>query len=186
MTTTEQWVDIPNYEGLYKISNFGNVLSLGNGGPNKYKGKKTLLKPRKNIYGYYYVGLSKNGVKKSYTIHKLVAKVFIPNPNCLPCVNHRDENRLNNNVDNLEWCTYKYNTNYGTCIQRRSEKTRNDPKRSKPVIQYTLDGVFVKEWPSLMEIERQLGWHRAGITTCINGKTKQAYGYVWSFKKIKD
>lgn len=187
------WVDIPNYEGLYKISNYGEVLSLGNGGFSRYKGKEILMKPRKNRYGYLYINLSKNGVKKSYTIHRLVIKSFIPNPDNLPCVNHKDECKTNNFVGtpennftdgNLEYCSYKYNTNYGSCINRRCDKTRNDPKRSKQVIQYTLDGEFVKEWPSLTEIERELGWHRTGITPCINGKTKQAYGYIWKFKTI--
>ncbi len=98
----EIWKDIKDYEGLYKISNLGNVKSL---------------KTNKNLYysksrNYLRVSLNKNGIRKGYSIHRLVAQTFIPNPNNYPCVNHKDCNGNNNKVNNLEWCTYKQNNSY--------------------------------------------------------------------------
>lgn len=105
----EIWKDIKGYEGLYQVSNLGRIKSLG----NLQNRKEKLLKV--NIYnGYCIVYLYKNNKKKSYLCHRLVAEAFIPNPDNLPQVNHKDENKLNNRVDNLEWCTSKYNVNYSS------------------------------------------------------------------------
>jgi hypothetical protein len=112
----ENWKSIEGYEGLYEISDVGQVRSLDkiipypNGSKRLYKGK--IIKPAIHN-GYYAVTLHKNGFKKTLKIHRLVATHFIPNPQNLPCVNHKDENKLNNHVENLEWCTIKYNSNYG-------------------------------------------------------------------------
>lgn len=102
----EIWKDIKGYEGLYQISNLGNVKSLR---------KNVILKCSKcsREGNYYKAGLYKNGKTKTILVHKLVANAFIPNPNNLPCINHKDENKLNNKADNLEWCTYKQNNDYG-------------------------------------------------------------------------
>ena len=109
------WKDIKGYEGLYMVSNGGDVKSVKNGilKPSVYKGT-----------GYYYVGLYKDGKRKGYTIHRLVADAFIPNPNNLPCVNHKDESKINNNVENLEWCTHRYNSNYGCRNEKISAKSK--------------------------------------------------------------
>lgn len=112
----EEWKDIEGYEGLYQVSE-GEVKSL-----NYNKTKKERVLKKSIVGGYYTVNLHKDGVMKTYYVHKLVAEAFIPNPDNLPCINHKDENKLNNSVSNLEWCTVKYNTNYGTCIERRKEK----------------------------------------------------------------
>lgn len=104
----EIWKDIAGYEGLYQVSNLGNVLSLNYLG----HGKKQLLKQTMTTNGYKKVILWKNGVGKNYRVNRLVAAAFIPNPDNLPIVNHKDWNRLNNCADNLEWCTVKYNSNY--------------------------------------------------------------------------
>lgn len=112
------WKWIFGYKNLYKISNTGKVKSIRN---NK------ILKPSIS-QGYYFVILQKNGQKKFKQVHRLVAKAFIPNPKRYPVINHKDENKLNNKVSNLEWCTIKYNTNYGTCRLKIS----NNLKGRKP------------------------------------------------------
>lgn len=121
----EIWKDIPDYNGIYKISNFGNVRRY-----STYCKKDNripeyhIVKTHIHKLGYYRVTLSKNNKSKNYLLHRLVAQVFIPNPNNLPQVNHKDENKLNNNVNNLEWCTRSYNCRYGTRTKRIAEKTR--------------------------------------------------------------
>jgi len=104
------WKDIKNYEGLYEVSNYGNVRSL------KY-GKIKYLKPADDGNGYYFVNLSKNGIVKNFKIHRLVANAFIPNPNNLPQINHKDEDKTNNKANNLEWCNNQYNTRYSNSKQ---------------------------------------------------------------------
>lgn len=122
----EIWKDIEGYEGLYQVSNLGKVKSLNY---NK-TAKSELLKLRKNTNGYTRVVLYKNRKAKDYQVHRLVAEAFIPNPNNYPIINHKDENKTNNRVDNLEWCTYLYNNTYGTTIERAVEK-RKGYKHSK-------------------------------------------------------
>ena len=108
----ELWKDIPEYEGLYQVSNYGRIKSLHN-----YRGKGNIIKPKiKN--NYYQIGLRKNNIRKWFSIHRLVAENFILNSQNLPQVNHKDENKLNNYVDNLEWCTVLYNNTYGTRIDK--------------------------------------------------------------------
>lgn len=176
----EIWKPIVGFEGYYEVSSFGNVRSVdryvvNNKGLRLIKGQ--IIKQTKQKNGYLYVGLYKKQKHKLIRVHRLVAEAFIPNPNNLPFINHRDENPLNNIVENLEWCTPKYNINYGTCIERRCNK------KQKLVLQYTLDGEFVKEWQSLKEIECELGIKQYNISRCCNGKRKSACGYVFKFKQ---
>lgn len=115
MSEKEIWKDVVGYEGLYQVSNLGRIKSLF-----RYK---RILKPIVGSQGYLYVSLyNKNKKMKSKRMHQLIAQAFIPNPNKLPFVNHKDENVTNNNVNNLEWCNAKYNCNYGTRIQRSRYK----------------------------------------------------------------
>ncbi len=125
MSEEEVWKPIKNYENLYEISNTGRVRSLSRKVfvTNRYGAKSTRMTKSKELkkkyVGIYYgFDLCKNGKKKSHTLHKLLAEVFIPNPNNYKYINHKDENKLNNSLDNLEWCTAKYNCNYGV----RNEK----------------------------------------------------------------
>ena len=164
----EYWKPVVGYEGHYQVSNFGRVKSI------KF-GKERILKPKKNKFGYLCINLYKNNIKKEYKVHRLVAEAFIDNPDNLPQVNHRDENKLNNNADNLEWCTHEYNINYGTRTERCSKKL------SKPVLQYTLDGEFVREWPSTMECDRN-GYNRGNVYACCLGKRKTHKGFIWRYK----
>lgn len=167
----EIWKDISGYEGKYQISNLGRVKRLGN---NKTKKEKIKI-PAKNKDGYLRVNLYKEGKYKTFTVHRLVAEAFIQNPNNYPCVNHKDENPSNNNVDNLEWCDYKYNSNYGTCQQRRVEK------QSKSVLQFTKDNEFIMEWLSTMECARN-GFNQGSVAACCRGERKTHKGFIWRYK----
>ena len=124
----EIWKDIKGYEGLYQVSNFGRVKSLTKYHKTKkgYFSKERILKLIRNERGYLLVGLCKNWKKQKVFVHRLVAETFIPNPNNLPQVNHINEfEKDNNSIDNLEWCTCKYNCNYGTRNKRIKEKITN-------------------------------------------------------------
>ena len=123
----EIWKDVKNYEGLYQISNLGRLKSV----ERIYKNRKCkeLIKKTSVANGYERIGLSKNGEIKYFSIHRLVAEAFIDNPKNLPCINHKDTNKRNNKVDNLEWCTHKENNNYGNhynkIMLKRVIKTMN-------------------------------------------------------------
>jgi hypothetical protein len=173
----ETWKWIDGYEDLYKVSDCGTVKRM-----NYHRiGKERVLKGMKDKKGYLQVGLWKNGVQKRFTIHRLVAQAFLPNPNNLPQVNHKDEVKTNNHLENLEWCTPKYNSNYGTRNEKIRKKQLNDLSKSKPVKQYTLDGKILKEWSSASEVQRQTGFNNTHISACCNGKRKSAYHFKWSF-----
>lgn len=165
----EIWKEVPGYEGLYEVSDKGQVRSLN----YSRTGQTKVLKPSKNPRGYHYVNLCKDGRQKSSTVHRLVAQAFIPNPMVLPMVNHKNEDKTDNRVDNLEWCDHRYNINYGTRNERVAKTM------SKPVLQFDKSGNFVKEWPSVSEVERQTGWFNTCISACCLGKRKTAYGFVW-------
>lgn len=169
------WKDIPGYEELYQISNTGLVLSksrfdrLG-----RYVSEK-IRKPCSDKDGYLLVTLNKDGVKKTFKAHRLVAEAFIPNPHNYPQINHKDENVKNNEASNLEWCTAKYNCNYG------GHTTKQILTTSKPVLQFDLHNRFVKRWPSTAEVGRY-GFNQGNISSCCNGRQKTAYGFVWKYE----
>lgn len=176
----EIWKDILGYEGLYQVSNFGRVKSLER--LIKYTENKIVLrkcriiKTNTNKCGYVYVVLHKDGIKKMKTIHRLVAEAFLDNPDNLPQVNHKDENKLNNSVENLEWCDAKYNVNYGTALTRRTIK------KSKIVYQYDLKGNFIREWSSTMECGRN-GYNQGSVSACCRGKRKYHKDCIWKYKE---
>lgn len=181
----EVWKDIKDYEGLYQVSNWGRVKSLKRMDRLGRVVPEQILKPAKDKDGYLIIRLSKDGKPKTFKVHRLVSEAFIPNPDNLPIVNHRDEAKTNNHVENLEWCDYKYSVDYGTRNERIAKANRNG-KLSKLVYQYTIDGEFVREWPSINEIQRQTGWSFGNISACCCGYKgfKSAYGFRWSFSKI--
>ena len=163
----EIWKDIKYYEGHYQVSNLSRVKSI------KF-GKEIIMK--QNIRrGYYYVCLSKNGIAKNYFVHRLVAEAFLDNPNNLPCINHKDECKTHNWLSNLEFCDYKYNTNYGTAIEKQTTK------RSKIVLQYDLNGNLIKEWKSASECGRN-GFNQGNVSACCRGEKPQYKNYIWKYK----
>lgn len=169
----EVWKDIPNYEGIYQVSNLGRIKSLRsyNSFTKSYYFKEKILKGKIDKNGYVMVCLC-NGKSKYIRVHRLVAEAFIPNKNKFPIINHKDENKQNNNVNNLEWCSYSYNNSYGT---------RNN-KIIKAIIQYDLEGNVIKEYKSIMEASRILNLNHSGIIQALKNKTKTAYGYIWKYK----
>lgn len=177
----EIWKDIKGYEGLYQVSSYGRVRSLdrivvySNGDKHFYKGR--IIKPFSDKDGYLLCNLSKNTKPKTSKVHRLVAEAFIPNPNSLPQVNHRDEDKTNNHVENLEWCDGKYNKNYGTRNKRIGEKL------SKTVLQLdTNTGRVIAEYPSAIEAARHTGFSQGNISACCMGERKTAGGYKWQYK----
>lgn len=169
----EIWLSIEGYEN-YQVSNLGRVKSLR----NRYGTyREKILKQGKMKNGYLCVKLCKEGKMKICYVHRLVANAFIPNPNGYRCVNHKDEDKTNNRVDNLEWCTQKYNVNYKNAIQRRAEK------QSKQVYQYDKNRTLVAIYPSVAECGRQ-GFNFGHIAACCRGKLKHYKGYIWSYTEI--
>ena len=172
----EKSLDFLGYPN-YTITDDGRVFSLN----YHNTGKKKEIKQIKNTFGYNVIDLCRGVDRKQFRLHRLVALAFIPNPDNLPQVNHKDENKQNNNVSNLEWCDSKYNNNYGTRTKRLSETQLNRKDQSKAVKQFTKDGVFIKEYPSMKEAERQTGFYQTAISSCCKGRYKQAYGYIWRY-----
>ena len=133
----EIWKDVEGFEGFYQVSNLGRVKSLPRLVPFKqglYRmSSERILKYRVSEQGYALVWLCKPNIKKQALVHRLVAHAFIPNPLGLPIVNHKDENPLNCHYENLEWCTYKYNSNYGTCREKISKHSKEHPRQRNPL-----------------------------------------------------
>jgi hypothetical protein len=175
--------DVPEFEDSYQVSNFGRFR-----GKDRYRrtcgGGQRFISGR--IYEPYaypngYLGVSAyggDGRVKRFLLHRLVALAFIPNPNNYPQVNHKDENIKNCRVDNLEWCTPKYNANYGT----RNERCKLGNKRfEKPVNQYTLDGKFIKRFECLGDACRETGADISAVIRVCKGRSNMAYGYKWEY-----
>lgn len=181
----EAWKDIPNYEGWYQVSNLGRIKSVDRiitdkDRPNRcilHKGR--IIKQYLDKVGYYSLHLSINSKVSVKRVHRIVAQAFIPNPYKFPCINHKDETRTNNVISNLEWCTHKYNTNYGTCIERVKRKNLLRTDMATPIYQYSLDGSFVCRHNSLRSIERNLGFSMRSIRQVLNGVHAASHGYIW-------
>lgn len=161
----EEWRDVVGAEEYYQISSFGRV---------KNKGTGEILKPSKSG-DYRHIEL-RYGINKHFLIHRMVAEAFIPNPFNFRCVNHIDENKENNHVDNLEWCSQKYNLSYG----------KNATQRNQRIIQYDSNGNALKIWESMKEASECLGINAEGISGCCRGKKKSCGGYAWTYANIVD
>ena len=186
----EIWRDVGeikgiDYTGLYQVSNYGQVRSLDRTDIYLMKGKEVkrsrkgiIMTPTEDEYGYLRIRLSKNGMETGFGIHQIVGIAFIPNPLNLPDINHKDENKKNNCVDNLEWCTKGYNNNYN------NRQKRIAAKRQKITLQIDPNtNEIIKEGSSIAEAEKQLGLSCGHISRCCNGKRKICGGYKWAFKK---
>ena len=149
--------DVVGYENLYAVTSCGRVWS--------YRRQK-FLKPSTNEKGYLKVGLWKNGKVKNFYVHRLVAEAYIPNTDNLPQVDHIDNDKIHNYINNLQWITNRDN---------------NRKSKNKPILQFDLNGNFVKEWECAADVGREV---QTNICKCLKGKYKQAYGYIWKYKEI--
>lgn len=172
----EYWKLIKDYEN-YMVSSFGRVKNIKS---NKIL---KLYKDKRKGKEYLRVCLYKNGKSKKYAVHRLVAEAFIPNPDNLPQVNHKDENKQNNIVSNLEWCTHLYNHQFGTINERISKSQINHPLKSYPVDVYDLDMNFIETLPSSMEVERKYKIPHSNVCICCNGGVWVKNHTKWYKKK---
>ena len=195
MTDIEIWktaiYDGEIYEGLYKVSNLGRILSLN----YHREGRDELMTPGERKDGYFQVCLRKNGESKTCLVHRLVAQTFLPNPENKPCINHKIQGKEGKKINmvifnedgtidkertTIEWVTYEENNNYATRNERIAKANTNG-KKSKKVLQFTLDGDLIREYPSIMECERN-GFNRSSVCLCCNGKQKTHKGFLWMYK----
>ena len=173
----EIWKPIVGYEGLYEVSSFGRVRSLDRYDGRAYR-RGCIIKPRIQS-NYLSVSLCNGGKCRQQLVHRLVAKTFIPNPNNLPMINHKDENKTNNCVENLEWCDAKYNRNYGSMNEKLAKHF------SKPILQFSNNNKLIKKWSSIREAERHTGVYNQHICACCQGKIKSAGGYIWKYYNLE-
>lgn len=181
----EKWKPIKGFENLYEVSDKGRVrrIKYENAGNRAQHELPYYLKPRIDKDGYYRYALSKNNKYKYIGAHRLVAEAFIPNSNNYPCIDHIDACKSNNIKENLEWVTVLEN-NLRTI--KRGNKNMKNNKSSKAILQYDLQGNFIKEWVGAAEIERQLGIPHSNIGRTCKGKYKQSHGYIWKFKESQE
>ena len=191
----EEWRDIAGYEGYYQVSSLGWVRSLERWVQDKfgmkapYRIPPKILKPKRAQNGYLFVNLSKEGHAHPHRIHRMVAEAFIPNPDGLPEVNHKNEDKTDNRVENLEWCSVVYNNTYGTRLERTAKQPHNHP-----VIMLDIEGNQLRRFQSVCEAARHLianGHSIAGKKTTANSiravcqhkaQRHTAYGYRWKFE----
>lgn len=182
----KKWADIPGYEGLYRISQDGDVLSL--------KGLSGSIKKQHiDTKGYFVIDLYNGSTRKSFKVHRLIATCFIPNPNNKPCINHKNGIRNDNRLSNLEWCTYAENNLHAyTHLGRKAPtggaifgRTGAANGSSKPVLQIDQNGVIIKEWESANRCFVELGFRTGAISECCRGagRRKTYKGFTWRFKK---
>lgn len=177
----EFWMDVPNFEGYYQDSTYGRVKSILRktecpqcGGCRTVP--ERILKPRKDKYGYLYLDLNKNGKAKTFKVHRIIADTFIANFNNENQINHLNEVKTDNQVWNIRYCSASENINWGT----RNERIQ------KKIIQYDMDGKFIKEWDSGTIASRELGLYNSNLVECLKGRRKTAGGFKWAYKKESD
>lgn len=171
----EVWKDIPSYEGLYQASNLGRIKSFAR---NSTRGG--VLKQVDRGVGYYKVTLCKGGKTKQFNVHSIIAAVFLPNPNNYKYVDHIDENRKNNRIDNLQWCTAKQNLYFRDGVYRRAITRRGKDKRV--ISQYSLAGKKIKEFKTLHEAAKAVNGQAQNIWKVVKGKRLNAYGFNWRYE----
>lgn len=175
----EIWKNIKDYEGLYQVSNFGNVRRIGNY-KNQYSEWKSFKKLKlSNRKGYLYAVLYKNGISTHFLVHRLVAETFINNCDNSNEVNHLDGNKQNNNINNLEWCSHSKNIlhAYKTGLHKTNYIHGNNLPRQ--VIQYDLNGNFIKKWKSISEAEKILNIRH--ISECCRNIRKKSHNFIWRY-----
>lgn len=183
----EIWKDIEGYPN-YQVSSEGRVKSLN----YNRTGKEKILKSRKKRNGYLEVTLCKDGKPKTFTVHRLVVQAFILNPENKPCIDHINTDCTDNRVENLRWVTQKENCNNPLTIKKRrlANIGNKNPMygkcgklnhKSKPILQFTLDGKLVRKWDNAMDVQRELGFNHRNISKCCRGERKTASNYIWCY-----
>ena len=185
----EIWKWIPGWEGYYMASTHGRIKSVdryvnGKNGSKILK-KGRIIKQSTDKAGYKYVCLKRDGKNYYYRVHRLVGMTFIPNPNNYPQINHKDENPANNHVSNLEFCTAKYNCNYGTHNEKISKANKDKGKvKGKAILMFTEEGEFIRRFDRISDALRYLGKteNSSSISKCARGRITNAYGYIWKYE----
>ena len=173
----EVWKPIPGYEGLYEVSSYGRVKSIATQKTYLDGFRSTpqrIMKPHVINGGYLQLMLTHSHIRKAHLVHRLVAESFIENPQKFPQVNHIDGDKLNNRVENLEWCTAKENMAHSVLYGIRTD--------TKPVVMLTKSGELVRAFPSIHEAERQTKIWRSNIKECLKHSHKSAGGYIWRYQ----
>lgn len=165
LSNKTEWREVKEYIN-YEVNQFGEI---------RHKKRKKILKPRSNNGGYQYVNFKINGKNTNFAVHRIVANAFIPNPNGYTEVNHKDYDKTNNYVNNLEWVSSSQNK------QHSYLKKENKKSRGKAVNQYTKDGVFIKTFETITDAAEELGCCVAAISNCCLGRAKTSQGFRWSF-----
>jgi len=161
--------------GLYQISNYGRIKSFRKSS-KCFNGDGYILNCKPDNNGYCTCVLNNNKTRKTYKVHRLVAQTFIDNPNNFTDVNHKDENKSNNRIDNLEWLTHKENMHYGNAMRGLCQENKKIA-----VVQYTMENVFIKRWDCIKEAAVHLKVNVGNIVNCCKGRCKTAYGYIWKY-----
>lgn len=182
----EVWKDIKGYEGFYQVSNLGRVKSLkrkvyAGRGRTRWQYERIMSDSKTNGNGYKIVTLNKKSKEKNKYIHRLVAEAFLENPHNYKYINHKDENKFNNCVENLEFCTAQYNCTYNNAHVKRGLRFRNNLINSKKIYQLDEENNIIKEYPSAAEAGRQLGITSSSIGACLKGLQQHSAGYKWKY-----
>lgn len=182
----ENWKDVKGYEGFYQVSDLGNVRSLARdvyrqNGTFHHHVEEKILVPGINRYCYQYVNLCKNGKRKVMTIHRLVAMAFLPNPENKPMINHKDEVKNNNSVENLEWCSAQYNINFGTRNARMIQNRRSYKFGNAPSAKAVFCEELNKTFDCAKRAGEELGIDRSAITKVCKGKRNTVGGFHWKY-----
>lgn len=182
----EIWKDIPGYEGFYQASTAGRIKSMERHITQTFRDTYytrripgVMLRPGKSKEGYLVVVLNKDGIQKTSRVNRLVALTFLDNPNGYEVVNHKDENKLNNSVDNLEWCTHAYNNTFGQGSVQRKKTMREHT--GKKVGQYTLDGKLIQVFDSIGLAGKYMHCNKTSIFKVCKGENKSCGGYNWKY-----
>lgn len=185
----DKWYQVPGYEGLYEFSMPNKIKSLERtighrfGGQRKYKG--CMVVPLKDGHGYLRVIIAKDGVKRYFSLHRMIAMIFIPNPENKPCVNHINGNVLDNSIENLEWVTHSENNQHAFDIGLRKAPWAGKTGKLNPssirVSQFSLDGELIRIFDSFADIKRDIGFSTQYIRNVCRGKLEKANGFKWKY-----